>query len=103
MANAIHQPTRMADERRFFFVMSLVIFATAIAGFGSDILLGRAWFTDFPWQVHVHAVVFTSWIVLYVVQNWLVVDATISCCIVGSAGSAQPLRQSWCRSVFQRQ
>lgn len=74
MANAIHQPTRMADERRFFFVMSLVIFATAIAGFGSDILLGRAWFTDFPWQVHVHAVVFTSWIVLYVVQNWLVVD-----------------------------
>jgi hypothetical protein len=74
MATAIHQSVRMAEERRFFFVMSLVIFATAVAGFGSDILLGRAWFTDFPWQVHLHAVVFTSWIVLYVVQNWLVLD-----------------------------
>lgn len=65
----------MAEERRFFFVMSILIFATAIAGFGSDIVVGRAWFNDFPWQVHVHAVVFTCWIVLYVVQNWLVVDA----------------------------
>ncbi|WP_156363662.1 hypothetical protein [Sphingomonas sp. Leaf357] len=74
MATAIHRPIRMAEERWFFFVMSIVIFATAIAEFGSDIVVGHVWFTDFPWQVHVHAVVFTSWIVLYVVQNWLVVN-----------------------------
>lgn len=74
MALALHRPTRMAEERRFFFVMSIAILATAMAGFGSDIVVRHAWFTDFPWQVHVHAVVFTSWIVLYVVQNWLVVD-----------------------------
>ena len=64
----------MAEERWFFFVMSIVIFATAVAGFGSDIVINHVWFTDFPWQVHVHAVVFTSWVLLYVVQNWLVVD-----------------------------
>ncbi|WP_140851087.1 hypothetical protein [Sphingomonas glacialis] len=60
MATALYQPTRMAEERRFFFVMSIALFATAVAGFGSDIITGRAWFTDFPWQVHVHAAVFTS-------------------------------------------
>ena len=60
----------MAEERWFFFVMSIVIFATAVAGFGSDIVINHVWFTDFPWQVHVHAVVFTSWVLLYVVQNW---------------------------------
>lgn len=74
MATALHRPTRMMEERWFFFVMSIVIFVTAVAGFGSDIVAYHVWFTDFPWQVHVHAIVFTSWISLYVVQNWLVVD-----------------------------
>ncbi|WP_140851223.1 hypothetical protein [Sphingomonas glacialis] len=64
----------MAEERRFLFFMSIIIFGTAVAGFGSDIFVRHAWFTDFPWQVHFHAVVFTSWASLYVIQNWLVVD-----------------------------
>ena len=74
MATALHRPTRMAEERQFFFVMSIVILVTTIAGFGSDIVIHHVWFTDFPWQVHLHAVVFTFWLVLYVVQNWLVMD-----------------------------
>ena len=70
----MHRPTRMAEERRFFFYMAIAIAVTAIAGFGSDVLLRHAWFTDFPWPVHLHAMAFTSWIILYVVQNWLVAD-----------------------------
>ena len=55
--------------------MAIAIFFTVVTGFGSQLITRRAWFTDFPWQVHVHAAVFSSWIDIYVVQNWLVVDA----------------------------
>ena len=74
MATVLTPPSTLADERSFFFWVALAMFATAVAGFGSDVVVGHAWFTDFPWQAHVHAVVFSSWIILYVVQNWLVAD-----------------------------
>lgn len=64
----------LATERRFFFYMAVAIFLTVVAGFGSQLVTRHVWFTDFPWQVHVHAVVFSSWIVIYAVQSWLVVD-----------------------------
>lgn len=67
---------RLAGERRFFFGMSVVIFATIVTGFGSQLVTRRVWFTDFPWQVHVHAAVFSSWMILYLVQNWLVADGS---------------------------
>ena len=54
--------------------MAVAIFLTVLAGFGSQLVTRHVWFTDFPWQVHVHAMVFSSWIVIYVVQSWLVVD-----------------------------
>lgn len=76
MATAVRQPTRLAEERRFFFYMAVAIFITACGGFASDILARQAWFTDFPWPVHLHAIVFSSWIVLYVVQNCLVADGS---------------------------
>ena len=65
---------KYASERRFFFYAALAIFATVVAGFGSQLVTRHVWFTDFPWQVHVHALVFSSWIILYAVQNWLIVD-----------------------------
>jgi hypothetical protein len=65
---------KLAGERRFFFHMAIAIFFTVLAGFGSQLVTRHVWFTDFPWQVHVHALVFSSWIVLYVVQSWLIVD-----------------------------
>lgn len=64
---------RLAMECRFFFYMALAIFLTVFVGFGSQILTRRVWFTDFPWQVHVHVAIFSFWIILYVFQNWLVV------------------------------
>lgn len=70
----MERSTKMADERQFFFYMAVAIFVPVVAGFGSDFFVHHVWFTDFPWQVHVHAVVFSSWIILYMVQNWLVAD-----------------------------
>lgn len=65
---------KLASERRFFFCMAVAIFFTVLAGFGSQLATRHVWFTDFPWQVHVHAVIFSSWIAIYALQNWLVVD-----------------------------
>ena len=59
-------------ERQFFMVAAVVIFLIVLIGFGSQVVLGRVWFTEFPWQVHLHAIVFSSWIALYLLQNWLV-------------------------------
>lgn len=64
--------SKFESERRFFLYMAIVIFLTVLAGFGSQIVTRRVWFTDFPWQVHVHAIVFSSWMILYVVQSALV-------------------------------
>ncbi len=68
-------PAKLESERRFFFYMAIAIVLTVVAGFGSQLMTRRVWFTDFPWQVHVHAVVFSSWIILYVVQNYLIAEA----------------------------
>lgn len=76
MATIAEHPTIAVNDRAFFFYMAVAIFVTAVTGFGSDIVLRHAWFTDFPWQVHVHAVTFSSWMVLYLVQNWLVADGS---------------------------
>lgn len=64
---------RLSRERKFFFSMAAAILLIVLCGFGSQLVTGRAWFTDFPWQVHVHVAVFSSWIILYVVQNWVIV------------------------------
>lgn len=64
--------SRLAKERWFFFYLAAAVFVTVVAGFGSQVVTGRSWFTAFPWQVHVHVAVFSSWIILYVAQNWIV-------------------------------
>lgn len=58
-------------ERRFYFVMSLLFAATAVAGFGFFIAIGASSFNS-PWWVHVHAVTMVGFLALYVAQNWLV-------------------------------
>lgn len=63
---------RLAKERWFFFYLAAAIFATVVAGFGSQIIAGQTWFADFPWYVHAHVALFSSWIILYVGQNWIV-------------------------------
>jgi hypothetical protein len=64
-------PTAMQRERTFYFIMSLVFLAAAVAGFGFFFAIGASSFAS-PWWVHVHAVTMTLFLGLYVVQNWLV-------------------------------
>lgn len=65
---------KFESERRFFFYMAVAIVVTVVVGFGSQVATRRVWFTQFPWQVHVHAAVFSAWMILYLVQNWLIAN-----------------------------
>lgn len=76
-ATMAERRTSVANERRFFLAMAIAIAVTVVAGFGLDLAL-RVTFAEFPWQVHAHAIVFGSWIVFSVVQNWLVVDGNVA-------------------------
>jgi len=58
-------------DRLFFFVMALIIAATAVSGFVTQLSAGRSTFHS-PWWVHVHALTFMGWLLLYLAQNWLV-------------------------------
>ena len=69
---SIPPSTSVARERRFFLLMALAIAAIVFTGFGSNLALGRARLNDLPMQVHLHALVFAAWIILFVVQSALI-------------------------------
>ena len=59
------------SERSFFFLMSLVIAASVVGGFGSWALRGNVGF-PVPLYVHVHGFVFLTWVGLFVTQTTLI-------------------------------
>ncbi len=63
-------PRPVADvaERRFFLIMALTMAATIVAGFSLNLAMGRSSFAV-PLPYHVHAVIFMSWIGLYLAQH----------------------------------
>ena len=64
--------TRPADHR-FFSILSIVTAVTILAGFSSTYLPKVvAGAPALPWIIHLHAVVFTSWLAFYVTQTSLV-------------------------------
>jgi hypothetical protein len=58
-------------EERFFFIMACVMSAIIVAGFSMNLAMGRSTFAV-PLIYHVHALVFFSWVALYLAQNFLV-------------------------------
>ena len=61
----------VAGERRVFLGIAIAI--TVILGFTLSASRIHWTFLELPGQVHLHAAVFLAWIVLYVLQNWLIV------------------------------
>ena len=60
---------RRIDTRdRFFLTSAIVMALTIVAGFSTQVAMGRSSF-DSPLMVHAHAVVFMGWVVLYLLQN----------------------------------
>ena len=58
-------------ERQFFRTMAIIMAAVVVAGFATNLAMGRSTFAV-PLVYHVHAFVFFGWIALYVAQNWLI-------------------------------
>lgn len=73
-----HRGSTLASERRFFLVMAIIIAATVVFGFTLNAARMQWTFLELPRQVHLHAAVFLAWIVLYVVQNWLIVRGSVT-------------------------
>jgi len=63
---------RPASDRGFFLIMAIAITLTVVVGFSVSFARPQTGFASAPWPVHLHAAVFSLWIVLYLVQNALV-------------------------------
>lgn len=61
-----------SNERRFFLGMAVLLALTVFIGFGLNAARYSFNASIFPAHVHLHAAIFVSWIVLYVLQNALV-------------------------------
>ncbi|WP_128891890.1 hypothetical protein [Erythrobacter sp. HKB08] len=64
-------------EARFFFIMALLMAATTVGGFALMAAMGVSSF-ERPVLYHVHALVFLSWVALYVGQNALIFRGNIA-------------------------
>ncbi|MDV6329940.1 hypothetical protein [Asticcacaulis sp. 201] len=67
-----------AHDRRFFLGMAILIMITVVIGFGLNAARYHFNVSTLPVHVHVHAAIFASWVILYVVQNALVVADNIA-------------------------
>ncbi len=76
-STGIAQRNILASERRFFFGMAIAIALTVIVGFTLNAARMHWTYLELPAQVHWHAGAFLAWIILYVVQNWLIVRGSI--------------------------
>jgi energy-converting hydrogenase Eha subunit A len=65
--------TRPADHR-FFSIMSVVTSVTIVAGFWNTYLPKILTSAPLPPIIHVHAAIFTSWLVFFVMQTLLVLN-----------------------------
>lgn len=65
------RPFAHRGEERFFLVMACIMSGVIFAGFAFNLAMGRSTFAVPP-IYHVHAFVFFGWVVIYLLQNWLV-------------------------------
>lgn len=66
-------PARPQDDRNAFLVLTLLIWAAVLSGFGTDSVSHvMKHGLDYPWIVHVHAVAFVMWLVVFTAQVALI-------------------------------
>jgi hypothetical protein len=78
MATLVARPVRKRAEDIFFTTMSVVMLAVVFVGFAPSYYLRGAMLAHLPsLLVHLHGAVFSSWIVLFVVQSSLVATGNV--------------------------
>jgi hypothetical protein len=68
---ALSLPSVEQRERAFFFHMALAVLVTVLAGFGLFFAIGASSIYS-PWWVHLHGLSMTTWVGLFLAQNFLV-------------------------------
>jgi hypothetical protein len=76
-APATRAPGAERSERKFFFLMALVMAAIVVSGFAFNLAMGRSTFAV-PVIYHLHAGVFFGWLAIYVAQNGLIASNNIA-------------------------
>ena len=64
-------------ERRFFMILSITMAAIIVAGFATNLALGRSTFAVPP-VYHIHAAIFFGWVALFVAQNLLIAGNNVA-------------------------
>ncbi|SDA31448.1 hypothetical protein [Sphingomonas sp. NFR15] len=68
----------VSAERAFFFRMAIAFAATVVVGFSLSYARMTQPPSTLPIQIHLHAMVFVSWVGFYLVQNGLVATGSIA-------------------------
>lgn len=63
-------PAASGDDRGFFLGGAIVMTLVVVAGFSTQLTMGRSTFAAPP-LVHAHAIIFMGWVVIYLTQNVL--------------------------------
>jgi hypothetical protein len=71
MATVANRRGRTGDDERFFVISAVVMTLILVGGFSTQLAMGRSSFGA-PLRVHIHAITFFSWTMLYLAQNLLV-------------------------------
>jgi hypothetical protein len=69
--------SRISGEHRFFLTTAIAMAAVIVAGFSTNLAMGRSSFAV-PVYYHLHAFIFFGWVVLYVTQNALVAAGSVA-------------------------
>ncbi|HEY0264543.1 MAG TPA: hypothetical protein VGC07_08465 [Granulicella sp.] len=73
MATLVARPVKKRADDIFFTTMSVIMLAIVVIGFAPSYFLREAVFAHLPsLLVHLHGAVFSSWIILFVVQSSLI-------------------------------
>jgi len=76
MATIAERPFAPGNEERFFLRAAIVMALIIVAGFSLDLALGRSSFHAPP-LLHAHAITFMGWMVIYLLQNFLVAGGRV--------------------------
>lgn len=78
MATIVERRRRYERDHIFFLSMAIALAVTVVGGFATQALAGRVDIPHVPFWVHLHGLVFLSWMVLYVTQNALILRGSIA-------------------------
>ena len=77
MGILVERPSALAvGDERFFLRAAIIMTVVIVAGFSFQLAMGRSTFAS-PLRVHVHAVLFMGWMVIFLLQNLLVATGRV--------------------------